>query len=753
MMNDLQKKITMVVDSGQRHLNLKQPTAMTPKELSDNDDVATALILDPFLGFTTHKMNIRYRPLKANKEELKSILEQFIKEQNYEKSYKRLLEGEWLPRSLHHTLRNKLQSQRLEEHIYRYLRVFDKDSGFTIEPCYRYSLEGQKGAKISATKKWYKNEKINCLVGCIAELTLEEENQLLHTGKNDFSVMFSCRKNCAQLWLGPAAFINHDCRANCKFVATGRDTACVKVLRDIEAGEEITCFYGEDFFGDNNCYCECETCERRSMGAYAKENIEEDTGKTGYKLRETDNRLNRMKSRQKTPNKTESSSAASECGSDSNSRCSSSVGEGKVNSAVTPLSMRELRQKGLTKYDAELLIAQGTKFSDITADDSKLLSSFGAHNEPLIKEVDRESRLQARNLRKSLNRKKDPDEGGGLAVPCQGTPAPDVASENTSIGMSLRNHKRLSEPSLEPVNMSTIMKEKTNNNNNDLCGLSSISEKTKVIEPVDTKVKRTEVSVSKKENDKAVALVRVSNRRRKSVLGKGNSVLDGVYMPVSKSKRSLANRRSRYNSASETVILKTEPLSDSEQLPIKSELHDEAESFVEARVPTADSIKLENDLSRKEFVAKREVHEKDVYEFDDFDCESTEPMMALRRMKLEEKKEMDEPVSNKMEVSEPSTPEKQGRIKVTLRLKRSPIVGDSSESGTSWSEEPEYEVLRTEYDPLCVESTDQEDFHRKKKHKNKDKRRRKAKEHLALTTIKRVSSENIHHSEEITISV
>lgn len=243
--------------------------SMTPEELCIFDDLATALIIDPYLGFTTHKMNIKHKVPKFPVAPFKEIVLKFKSTKlTYEEAYEKLITANNQIKTFINRF-SKRQMELLKKHCYRYLQIFDLNSGFEIAHCPRYSQERFQGAKLCTTRKWYKNEKVEFLIGCIAELTEAEEQSILKPGVNDFSVMYSCRKNRAQLWLGPGAFINHDCRATCKFVSTGRNTACVKILRDLDAGDEITCHYGQNFFGDDNHLCECETCERRGTGAYS----------------------------------------------------------------------------------------------------------------------------------------------------------------------------------------------------------------------------------------------------------------------------------------------------------------------------------------------------------------------------------------------------------------------------------------------------------------------------------------------------
>jgi len=138
---------------------LSQSTGMSPRELSENDDLATSLILDPHLGFQTHKMNIRFRPLKVDTQQLKAIVDDFIHTQNYDVAIQRIYDGPWIPRHLKN--KNKIATKRLRDHV------------SWIHPFYLYNLAYNFGCIYVEFECFY-------LAKCFYNAILDHLASLLH---------------------------------------------------------------------------------------------------------------------------------------------------------------------------------------------------------------------------------------------------------------------------------------------------------------------------------------------------------------------------------------------------------------------------------------------------------------------------------------------------------------------------------------------------------------------------------------------
>uniref|UniRef100_A0A0N5BHE3 [histone H4]-N-methyl-L-lysine(20) N-methyltransferase n=1 Tax=Strongyloides papillosus TaxID=174720 RepID=A0A0N5BHE3_STREA len=234
---------------------------MNLEDFMSFDDVANSIVIDVLLGIRSHKM----RPKKiflTNGEVVicYNLLRKYLENFNVF----RTLEGIFLLPSMKNFCL-KMDSKRLTElrnHIHRYLMLFQPISGISIQKCFKYSKEKFLGAKLVATRKFKANEQINMLYGVVKPLTEEQLKKDIKSGVNDFSIMISDRNEKQILWLGPGSFLNHDCNSNVKFDCRGIHTVVLIATKNIEIGEELYLNYGENYFGENNKECQCETCEK-----------------------------------------------------------------------------------------------------------------------------------------------------------------------------------------------------------------------------------------------------------------------------------------------------------------------------------------------------------------------------------------------------------------------------------------------------------------------------------------------------------
>ena len=91
--------------------------------------------------------------------------------------------------------------------------MYHPTAGYEISRTLRYSTSEKIEARIVATQDFEIGDEIKTCSGVIAELTKDEEAALKN---RDFSVMYSTKKKCMCLFLGPARFVNHDCKPNTK---------------------------------------------------------------------------------------------------------------------------------------------------------------------------------------------------------------------------------------------------------------------------------------------------------------------------------------------------------------------------------------------------------------------------------------------------------------------------------------------------------------------------------------------------------
>ncbi|KAK2733849.1 histone-lysine n-methyltransferase set9 [Colletotrichum kahawae] len=270
----------------------KQKQALTLAQLASYDDFLTDALVDHAFYWTTIPKNRNgYHPSRGIREEdISQIIQsEIVVNKDLEAGERKLLATDGF-RKFFNALKTDKAKDDFKRHMRRYTQVYLPDCPFEVNSTNRYTIVSHEAA-ITARRFIRRNENIKYLAGTQVNISPEEEREMT-ARKKDFSIIISSRSKCASLFMGPARFANHDCGANAKLMTTG--TAGIEIIatRNIEAGEEITVTYAENYFGEDNCECLCRTCENKCVNGWApaegqvmvKKSIEESL-MDGYSLR------------------------------------------------------------------------------------------------------------------------------------------------------------------------------------------------------------------------------------------------------------------------------------------------------------------------------------------------------------------------------------------------------------------------------------------------------------------------------------
>ncbi|XP_058806804.1 uncharacterized protein LOC131673103 [Phymastichus coffea] len=234
---------------------------MNCRSLINLDNLTKFLILDPYFGFKTCRKNSYLDECPELIKSIKCVIDTFKITSDLQKTKDLLLNLAKNNRLLYwySIQKENLLSLNLET----YLTLLHPTSICSIQRCNRYKLDDFNGFKVVAASDIKKNTILQCMKGYTAKINLQEEEFLINN-KLDYSVLWSSRNKCQKLMLGTAAYINHDCLPNCAYYSISKQTnqyeLTIITLRDIRHGEELYCYYGDNYFDENNVNCECETC-------------------------------------------------------------------------------------------------------------------------------------------------------------------------------------------------------------------------------------------------------------------------------------------------------------------------------------------------------------------------------------------------------------------------------------------------------------------------------------------------------------